>query len=71
MYHLLWLRLKDKKNLKSQISLILESFEKNWSILFNSGDMTLVKGLENLSPIFVMLQKWFKNFIANIQKTKF
>jgi hypothetical protein len=30
---------------------------RNWSILFTSRDTTLVKGLGNLSPIFVMLQK--------------
>jgi hypothetical protein len=43
-----------------------ESFEESWSILFNGRDTTLVKGLKNLSPIFVMLQKCFKNFIADI-----
>jgi hypothetical protein len=46
--------------------LIQDSFEKSWSILFTGRDTTLVKGLKNLSPIFVMLQKCFKNFIADI-----
>jgi hypothetical protein len=69
-FHLLELRLKDKKNLKPQKSLIHESFEESWSILFNGRDTTLVKGPGNLPPIFVMLQKCFKNFIAAIQKSQ-
>jgi hypothetical protein len=38
--------------------------------LFNGKDTTLVKGLGNLLPIFIMLQKCFKNFIAAIQKSQ-
>jgi hypothetical protein len=62
--------LNDKKNLKSQKSLIERSFEESWSILFNGRDTTLVKRLRNLLITFVMLQKCFKNFIVNIQKSQ-
>jgi hypothetical protein len=34
--------------------------------LSKGRDMMLVNGLGNLSPIFVMLHKCFKNFIAAI-----
>jgi hypothetical protein len=42
-----------------EVSEILDSriIEESWNILFNGRDTKLVKGLRNLSPIIVMLQK--------------
>jgi hypothetical protein len=55
-----------------EVSEILDSriTQKNWSILFIGRDTTLVKGPGNLLPISIIFQKWFKNFIPNIQKNQ-